>query len=31
MTGQNYGGRDLKVGNTEHVAQFIHERVGGDI
>jgi flavodoxin len=31
MTGQNYGGRNLRVGNTEHVAQFIHERVGGDI
>jgi len=29
--GHNYGGLDLEVGNTAQIAQFIHERVGGDI
>lgn len=30
-SGSHYGGRNFKVGNTAHVAQFIHQRVGGDL
>jgi flavodoxin len=30
-TGANYPDLNLKVGNTAHIAEAIHERVGGDI
>ncbi len=30
-TGRNYPDLDLEVGNTAQIANFIHERVGGDV
>ncbi|BDR56825.1 flavodoxin [Xylocopilactobacillus apis] len=30
-TGQNYGGSNLKIGNTHRIANFIAERTGGDL